>query len=79
MTEKRQKRTTGSCPQCKKVVPCSPSMKPFIFAVLVFAAIMYNGGDIVVAGWMAGIVFAIVFLFSGYKCDFCGSKVKNIH
>ena len=73
-----QKRATGSCPQCKKVVPCSRPLRPGIIAFLIFAAIMYIGGDIGVAGWIAGIIGGILAFFSGYKCDFCGSRVKNV-
>lgn len=83
MTKKSAKRTTGVCPKCKKVVPCSMILENIValFGIISFATVFVTTGDFSLAiagGFITLIVFRIFAGIFGYKCDYCGSRVKKV-
>ncbi len=77
MAKKPVKRTTGVCPKCKKVVPCSQSLNVPISTVIVFFITNYYIDND--TAWVVAIItYVVLALCYGYKCDYCGSRVKKV-
>ena len=84
MAKKPVKRTTGVCPKCKKVVPCTPVIQNIVTCInwIVFIIMMFDSGfDIFISGFVTLIVMAFLQSIAGifgYKCDYCGLRVKKV-
>lgn len=83
MAKKPAKRTTGVCPKCKKVVPCSMILENIValFGIILFVAVFVTTGDFYLAIFDGFITLILLRGFAslfGYKCDYCGSRVKKV-